>query len=186
MKNVLIGGMGSVLLGDDAIGPYIAQLLAARYEFEAGVEVIDLGTPSLDLLELISGKDAVILIDCVDNDCVDAQEAPGTVQLYRNQDIVRQSPGVRMDPHSPALVEILMTADFLGAAPGSMLLVGIVAKSFGAGLDLSDPVQASVDHAMAQILSELDRLNVTYKRREKPLDLSIWWASTHPRPAFAG
>jgi hydrogenase maturation protease len=177
MKHVLIGGIGSVLLGDDAAGPYLVQLLAARYEFEAGVEVIDLGTPSLDLLELISGKDAVILIDCVNNDCVDAEEAPGKVLLYRREEIVCRSPGVRMDPHSPALVETLLTADFLGTAPRNVLLVGIVAKSFEAGSDLSDPLKASLDHAIAQILSELDRLHVTYKPREKLLDLGIWWAS---------
>ena len=185
MKNVLIGGIGSILLGDDAVGPYVTKLLSARYEFEGGVEVIDLGTPALDLVELISNRDAVILIDCVNKDCADTSAESGTVLLYRREDIVRLSPGVRMDPHSPALVETLLIADFLGVSPQNLLLVGIAAKSFAAGSDLSDPVKASVDHAIAQIFSELDRLNVTYKHREKPLDLGIWWASGHPMPALA-
>ncbi len=43
MKQVLIGGIGNILLGDDGVGPYAARLLAARYEFEDGVEIIDLG-----------------------------------------------------------------------------------------------------------------------------------------------
>jgi len=65
MKKVLIGGIGNVLLGDDGVGPYGARLLAARYEFDDGVEVADLGTPALDLIDQISGKDAVILIDSI-------------------------------------------------------------------------------------------------------------------------
>jgi hydrogenase maturation protease len=173
-KNILIGGIGSVLLGDDAVGPYVAQLLAARYEFEEGVEVSDLGTPALDLIEQISGKDAVILIDCVDT-----QADPGTLILYRKEDIVRHSPGVRMDPHSPALVETLLSADFLGVAPAEVLLVGIVPKSFEAGADLNSAVRASVERAISLILSELDRLGIIYRRREMPIELDIWWMSKH-------
>ena len=45
MKKVKIGGIGNVLLGDDGVGPYIARMLEANYEFEEGVEVQDLGTP---------------------------------------------------------------------------------------------------------------------------------------------
>jgi hydrogenase maturation protease len=179
-RNILIGGIGSVLLGDDAVGPYVAELLATCYEFEERVEVIDLGTPALDLVEQISGKDAIILIDCVD-----AQADPGTVLLYRKEDIVRHSPGVRMDPHSPALVETLLSAEFLGVAPAEVLLVGIVAKSFDAGADLSTPVRASVDRAISVILRELDRLGVIYKRREKAIELGIWWTSKHELPAIA-
>src|SRR5579864_800479 len=99
MKKVLIGGIGNVLLGDDGVGPYVARFLAAQYEFEDGVEVADLGTPALDLIDHISGRDAVILIDAVSTEAT-----PGTVLLYRKADIVRQTPVTRMDPHSPALV----------------------------------------------------------------------------------
>jgi len=77
---ILIGGIGNVLLGDDGVGPYVARLLEARYEFVDGVEIDDLGTPALDLIDRISGKDAVILIDSIDTDV-----APGTVVLYRSR-----------------------------------------------------------------------------------------------------
>ncbi|MFZ0288931.1 MAG: hydrogenase maturation protease [Candidatus Sulfotelmatobacter sp.] len=106
MKNMLIGGIGNVLLGDDGVGPYVAQLLASRYEFEDGVEVLDLGTPALDLIDQIPGRDVVILIDSVDTDA-----APGTVLLYRKDEIMRHRPALRMDPHSHALVDTLISAE---------------------------------------------------------------------------
>jgi hydrogenase maturation protease len=172
MKKVLIGGIGNVLLGDDGVGPYLAQLLAARYEFADGVEVVDLGTPALDLIDQISGKDAVILIDSVE-----AEAVPGTVLLYHKQDIVRHSPSVRMDPHSPALVDALLSAGFFAIAPNDVLLVGIKPESYDVGCHLSKSVKASLDHAIAAVLGELDRLHVEYQRREHPGEPGIWWTA---------
>jgi hydrogenase maturation protease len=172
MKKVLIGGIGNVLLGDDGVGPYVARLLTAGYEFDEGVEVADLGTPALDLIDQISTKDAVILIDSIMTEAT-----PGTITLYRKADIVRHHPAVRMDPHSPALVDTLLSADFFGVAPADLLLVGITAGSFDAGCSLSPPVKASLDQAIAEVLRELDRLEVGYRCRKHPAELGIWWTA---------
>src|SRR6202035_1721327 len=143
-----------------------------RYEFDEGVEVADLGTPALDLIDQISAKDAVILIDSIETDAV-----PGTVVLYRKADIVRHCPAVRMDPHSPALVDTLLSADFFGVAPPHVLLVGIQAQSYEAGCSLSKPVKASLDEVIVEVLRELDRGGVVYRSREYPAELGIWWVS---------
>jgi hydrogenase maturation protease len=169
---ILIGGIGNVLLGDDGVGPYLARLLEARYDFEDGVEIDDLGTPALDLIDRISGKDAVILIDSVD-----IEAAPGTVVLYRKADIMRQRPAVRMDPHAPALVDALLSAELFGVAPADVLLVGVKAESFETGCNLSDIVSTSLDEAIGIILGELDRLHVEYRRREHPGEVGIWWTA---------
>jgi hydrogenase maturation protease len=170
MKKILIGGIGNVLLGDDGVGPYVARLLAARYEFEDGVEVADLGTPALDLIDRISGKDAVILIDSIHTDA-----DPGAVVLYRKADIMCRCPAVRMDPHSPALVDALLSAEWFGVAPADALLVGIELESCEVGCSLSKPVKASLEKAIAAVLNELDRLRVGYRCREHPTELYIWW-----------
>ena len=172
ISTVLIGGIGNVLLGDDGVGPYVLQLLAASYDFEDGVELVDLGTPALDLLNRISGKNAVIFVDSVATDA-----APGSVTLYRKADIMRLRPAVRMDPHSPALVDTLFSADLFGVAPAEMLLVGITGQSYDIGCELSAPVKASLEEAVAQVRSELDRLGVGYRRREHPVEPCIWWTN---------
>jgi Ni,Fe-hydrogenase maturation factor len=33
-KKITIGGIGSVLLGDDGVGPYVVGMLEAGYRFE--------------------------------------------------------------------------------------------------------------------------------------------------------
>jgi hydrogenase maturation protease len=170
MKKVVIGGIGNVLLGDDGVGPYVARLLAARYEFEEGVEVLDLGTPALDLIDQISGKDAVIFIDSVAT-----EDAPGTVRLYRKADIMSLTPAVRMDPHSPALIDTLLSTELFGVAPDNVLLVGVVGESCEPSCSLSATVKAQLDQVIEEVLRELDRVGVTYRLREEPTDLGIWW-----------
>jgi hydrogenase maturation protease len=172
VRNLLIGGIGGVLLGDDGVGPYVARLLAAHYEFEEGVEVADLGTPALEIIDELSGREAVILIDSIDTDAT-----PGTVQLYRKADIMRLRPAVRMDPHSPALVDALLSAELFEVAPPDVLLVGIQAASFEPSCSLSEPVKAALDQVIAEVLRELDRLGVSYRRREHPAEMDIWWAT---------
>ncbi|MGD1024887.1 MAG: hydrogenase maturation protease [Candidatus Sulfotelmatobacter sp.] len=173
MKKVLIGGIGNVLLGDDGVGPYLVQLLLSRYEFADGVEVLDLGTPALDLIDQISGKALVILIDSVDTDA-----APGTVLLYRKDEIMKHPPSVRMDPHSPALVDTLLSAELFGIAPENLLLVGIAAESYEPSCSLSKAVEASLDPAIVEILCELDRNGIAYCLREHPAALEAWWAES--------
>jgi hydrogenase maturation protease len=150
----------------------VARLLDAHYEFEEGVEIIDLGTPALDLIDQLSANDAVILIDSVHADA-----DPGTVLLYRKADIMRITPAVRMDPHSPALVDALLSAELFGVAPTDVLLVGIEGESFEPSCSLSKTVKASLDQAITQVLSELDRLGVKHCHRKHPAELGIWWAS---------
>jgi hydrogenase maturation protease len=168
----LIGGIGNVLLGDDGVGPYVARLLAARYEFDDGIEVADLGTPALDLIDQLTERNAVILIDSINTGAT-----AGTVLLYRKADIMRHRPAVRMDPHSPMLVDALLSAELIGVAPADVLLVGIAGGSYEAGCSLSQPVKASLDQVIAEVLRELDRLGVEYRRREHPAEHGIWWAT---------
>lgn len=169
MKRVLIAGIGNVLLGDDGVGPYVARLLSSSFVFEPGVEVEDLGTPALDLIDHILGLDALILIDSVDDGL-----PAGTITLYSKDDIVRHGPPVRMDPHSPALTESLLAADFVGSAPEEVLLIGVSGSRYDAGCQLSVPVQAAVAQVVDQVLLELDRLDLCYEPAlEKRSE--IWW-----------
>jgi hydrogenase maturation protease len=112
VKTALVGGIGNVLLGDDGVGPYIARLLDALYTFGENVEIVDLGTPSLDLTQRISGMDTVILMDSVAE-----EDAAGKIRLYRKSKILAEAASQRLDPHSPALSESLMASELLGSSP---------------------------------------------------------------------
>jgi hydrogenase maturation protease len=171
MRKIVIGGVGNVLLGDDGVGPYVVHLLEHYYHFEDGVSVCDLGTPGLDLVGHLSGIDALILVDAISNDT-----PPGTLCLYRREDILRNGPApVRMDPHSPSLSESLLIADFTGQGPENVLLIGISAEQFEPGTPLTESVRLAAGHAIEEVLLELDRLDVHYAPRAGCSPEPAWW-----------
>src|SRR5579862_4654778 len=149
VKTITIGGIGSVLLGDDGVGPYVAGVLEAGYLFDENVTVADLGTPGLDLVAHLSGIDALILIDSVSNNA-----SAGTVTLYRKEDILRHGPApVRMDPHSPALSESLLIAELAGEGPQEILLIGITGEQYEVGTSLSEAARNAAAAAVVEVLS---------------------------------
>lgn len=175
MRRALIGGIGNVLLGDDGVGPYILRLLDSRYCFGDDVELVDLGTPALDLTHQIVGLRSLILIDSVASD----EEAPGTVVLYRKEQIMSIAPTERLDPHSPALSECLLTAEMLGASPEQVLLVGIVGTTYEPGEPMSTAVRASVEEAIPAILDELSRLGFSFEKKTAASEAGIWWEKNY-------
>jgi len=172
VRTALIGGVGNVLLGDDGIGPFVLRQLESRYDFGDDVELIDLGTPALDLTHQIVGLRSLILIDSVTSD-----DPPGTVLLYRKDDILRIAPAERLDPHSPALSECLMTADMLGASPEHVLLVGIVGENFEPGAPLSQRLKDAIGHAIEEILKELRNLGYSFHQKTSPDVPNVWWTN---------
>ena len=175
MRTALIGGIGNVLLGDDAVGPYVLRLLESQYEFEATVDLVDLGTPALDLTHQILGLRALILIDSVASD-----DPPGTIVLYRKEDILAVAPTERIDPHSPALSECLLTAEMLGGCPEHVLLVGIVGAAYEAGRPLSEVVQAAVEPAIEAVIDELKALGYSFHKKACSDAAAVWWAEAAP------
>ncbi|HTR25506.1 MAG TPA: hydrogenase maturation protease [Terriglobales bacterium] len=176
-KRITIGGIGSVLLGDDGVGPYVAGILEAAYCFEEGVTVADLGTPGLDLVAHLSGIDVLILVDSVKNSA-----SPGTVTLYRKDEILRHGPApVRMDPHSPALSESILIAEMAGEGPEEILLIGITGEQYEVNAGLSEAAEKAADEAVVQILVELGRLGVSYTKLRTKSYLP-WWTPLSEAP----
>jgi hydrogenase maturation protease len=164
-------------LGDDGVGPYVVRLLESLYSFDQSTELVDLGTPALDLTHQIVGLRSLILVDSVA-----ADDPAGTLVLYRKEDILRDAPAQRLDPHSPALSECLMTADMLGAMPEHVLLVGIVGKCYEPGHPLSAAVRESMGFAIDAILQELQEHGFSYQQKSTPDEPQIWWSDQDTMP----
>ena len=167
---VVIGGIGNVLCGDDGVGPCVVRLLEAQYDFGPEVSVADLGTPGLNLIVHLWDAEALILIDSV-NDGKD----PGSVSRYGRAEILEHSVSVHMDPHSPALTECLKIVESLGSALRHLVLIGVTGKDFAASVKTSDAVQRAVPQAIAEVLEQLDQLGVSYRKKAQPSAPAIWW-----------
>lgn len=169
-RPVRVLGLGNVLLGDDAFGPYVVRQLEAQWELPEGVEVHDLGTPGGDLIPFLTDAAAVIVVDTVSS-----SGPPGSVRLYRRDELPPTSLGPRTSPHEPGLFEALATAELVERAPHEALLVGVVPHTVDTGTGLSPDVLAAVGEVLDAIVAELERLGRRAVRRAAPREADIWW-----------
>jgi hydrogenase maturation protease len=169
-KPIRILGVGNVLCTDDGLGPYSIKVLESLYEFPDGVEVIDLGTPGMDLTPYLADARMVIVIDTVRG-----HEAPGTLRLLRDREIVATPPPDRMSPHEPGLREALMATEFSDCSPDEILFVGVIPESTQQGTSLTTPLMDAVPHVVATVVSELERLQSPAVLRNPPGEPDVWW-----------
>lgn len=167
---VRVLGMGNVLMGDDALGPHVARLLVARYDLPDGVEVEDVGTPGLDLTPYLDGARAVLVIDTVTSD-----GPPGTVRVYRRDDLLSSPPPDRTSPHQPGLREALMAAELTNGMPDEVVLVGVVPEDTEARTGLSPALRDGLDEVIETVLVELERLGSPLAARVTPDEPDLWW-----------
>jgi len=175
---VAVLGVGSVLMGDDGVGPWVVARLRGRYLFSSEVTVEDLGTPGPELLYAIDGVDALVLIDAVR-----ASGEPGELRFYRTEEILRPGPEGRISPHDPGLRQTLLTADLTGQAPGQVLLVGIIPGVVELGTELSPRVRDALPEVERAVVAELTRLGVPPVLRAEPRSERPWWRPEGATPA---
>lgn len=169
-RRTAVLGLGNVLMADDALGPYLVQLLLAGYDFDEGVTLHDLGTPGLDLHPFLVDQDALIVIDTVR-----ATGTPGELRLYRRDEILTHPPQARVGPHDPGLKEALLSLEFSHGSVRDLLLVGIVPETTDSRIGLSPSVRRGLKPAEAAVVDELRRLGHEVTARATPRAPDLWW-----------
>lgn len=167
---VLVVGMGNVLMRDDALGPHVVRTLAAGWETSPGTAVRDLGTPGADLIAHLRGARALVVIDTVR-----ADGPPGRLLRYEKARLLERAPGPRASPHDPGLKEALLTLSLLGEAPEEVVLLGVIPGDVRSGLGLGPDVRRTVPWVEAAVLRELRRLGHPARPRAEPRKAELWW-----------
>lgn len=167
---VSIIGIGNVLLGDDGFGPLAVEMFRCKYEYGPNVEVLDLGTPGLDLAPYLYGKDLVVLADAVH-----AEENPGTLCIYHEEDLLSSRAQLRLSAHDPGIWESLAHLRLAGHAPCELIIVGVVPEScdFGAGISASILTTSflAVDTMAIMLLERC----VDCRLRPIRVEPNLWW-----------
>jgi hydrogenase maturation protease len=158
---ILIGGLGSLVMGDDGIGPRIIALLESRYDFPEHVDLVDIGTPGLGLMSYIIGYDTVFLIDAVHDD-----GEPGDVILYSREEIISKPLQTRVGPHDPAVIESLLTADMLGQEIKNVWLLGIIPEDCKLATEMTSTLNARLEIIFQFVVEELSKKGVDLVPKE--------------------
>ena len=139
---VLVLGLGNLLLGDDAVGLRLLEMLQCDPAVGPGVEFIDGGTQGLALLPYLEGRRALLVLDAVGLGAV-----PGTVHMMGRGQIETFRARRAGSAHEGNALELLATARMLGDLPDDVTIAGIEPAEVSTGIGLSDEVQAAVPEA---------------------------------------
>ncbi len=151
-SEILVLGIGNLLLQDEAVGVRAIEALNQRFAFGPEVELVDGGTAGFELLNLIGHRRRLILIDAMAS-----RQPPGTVMRVEGEDV----PALfsrRITPHQLGISDVLAAAGLSGQLPEHMLLFGIEPKLLGTGLELSPEVGAGLEKLLRAVVEELNAL----------------------------
>src|SRR5512142_1156246 len=170
MLRISVLGIGNVLMGDDAFGPYVVKLLAARYDVAPAVQVLELGTPGADLALHLQDVDAAVVVDTVK-----VPGEPGELRLLDKRQLMAKRPVLPASPHEPGLREALFTLEFRGGGPREVRLVGVIPAHVEMEVGLSPPVRAAVPAALGEVVRQLAELGAPANPCPTAREPDLWW-----------
>lgn len=138
---IRIIGLGNSVRGDDAVGLLAARRL--RGQVGNHVDVIEAESAGVELLDLMAGAGAVLIIDAARSG-----QAPGTIHRL---DASACSIAPHMFPrstHAIGVGEALELARTLGVLPNKVIVYGIEAGD----TDIGHPLSPAVGHALHEVV----------------------------------
>jgi hydrogenase maturation protease len=171
VPRILVAGIGNILLQDDWLGPQAIARLQAEYEMPPDVELLDIGTPTLDFVDYLAGREVVILLDALS--C--GGEA-GEVVVFQQSQLREHLPGMRLSAHQPCLSETLFAAENAGIEFKELLLIGVVGCKFEVSTELGPEVSRAMPSALSLVCEILAKHGVTLRKREMPVVQDLWWS----------
>lgn len=157
---VMILGIGSILFSDDGFGIQVIQKIEKEYEFPDNVLVVDGGVLGINLLGVISKPRHLIVVDTMRN-----HGTPG--DLYRIEgEAIPERIRAKNSLHQVDFLEALTLCQALDNVPKTVI-IGVEPEDIQTlSLVLTPTVQAQVEPVAGMVLKELDRLGVSYRRKD--------------------
>ena len=140
----LIVGLGHRYRRDDAVGPLVAEALAAR-----GLDAQAHEGDGLGLLALWDGRAHCLVIDAL----ADAARAGAILRLPADPAILRAA-GFVHSSHRIGLPEAVALGRSLGRLPASLEVIAIAGRDFAFGDEPSPEVRDAADSLIADLVAE--------------------------------
>jgi hydrogenase maturation protease len=148
-KNILVLGLGNILLGDEGVGVRVVEQLLS-HSLPEEIEVIDGGTAGYELINFFEGKEKVIIVDAVKTD-----DTPGSVYKL-DLSVVQEDETVQLSLHQIGLKNVFKMASMMDLNP-EVTLIGIVPKDYqDYNIGLSDEVEKAIPLAIETVLKEIE------------------------------
>ena len=150
MKTLVLG-LGNPLRCDDGVGIWVVRSLREK-EIPAEAEVLEAATSGLDLLEIVTGYDRVIIVDAI----VSGEGLPGEVHKLSLSDLSPYSSLVLS--HGIDLPTVVKLGEALGLPqPKEILIFAVEAEDVSSFSEECTPrVEAAIPQVVELVLRELE------------------------------
>ena len=149
MANVLVLGVGNMLLTDDGVGVFAAQTLQNE-EWPGNVRILDAGTFTHDIFYLFEGYDVVLVLDIVH-----CGGKPGTIYRLSGDELVNNEKQ-RLSLHDIDLIDSLNMAEMLYKKRPNLLVLGMEPEDFTSwNIGLSHAAQERFEDFVAAARREI-------------------------------
>lgn len=159
-SELLVLGLGNVLVGDDGLGAVASDQLLRRFDVPDRVHIVDGGTLGLTLLPLLQDCDAAIFIDAIRS----GDTPPGALIRMEGDDVL---PAVRqhLSVHQIGVADLLDAARLTGKYPSELVLIGLVPDNLALGTGLSAAVKGNLPALIETVLNEIARFGFSLHER---------------------
>jgi hydrogenase maturation protease len=152
--DLLVIGCGNEFASDDAIGLQVVRSLKEldRDKLPDGVELIEAGTPGLNILDLWSLADQVIIVDAIKSGA-----APGTVHSF-DASVLPPREVMPVASHGVNIIDAVELGRLLGLLPAKLTVIGVEILSeepFHVGL--TPDVEAALSRARERVLEAINQ-----------------------------
>jgi len=152
MANILVLGIGNMLLTDDGVGVFAAQALQ-KEAWPENVRILEAGTFTHDIFYLFEGYDAVLVLDIVH-----CGGKPGTIYRLTEDELVKNEEQ-RLSLHDIDLIDSLNMAEMLHKTRPNLLVLGVEPEDFTSwNIGLSHAVQAHFEDFLTAARREIRAL----------------------------
>ncbi|HVP77162.1 MAG TPA: HyaD/HybD family hydrogenase maturation endopeptidase [Thermodesulfobacteriota bacterium] len=154
-NNILVIGLGNILLRDEGVGVHAIRILKERYRFDPCLEIIDGGTLGLDLLPFLETGDKVLFVDAID-----FGKKPGYIGEIEDDEILPAFQ-TKLSVHHIGLSDLLLAAKWMDLKPVKICLIGIQPESVEMGLEMTDCIIGKLTELVDWVFQKLKAWGAT-------------------------
>lgn len=143
----VVAGIGNVLLKDEGIGVHVVREMG-RMNLPDSVQLVDVGTSTIDLLSYIEDAEKLIIVDALEGG-----EEPGTIYRFTPDELILKEE-TRGSAHQLGPMDTLRMAKKLGRQP-STVIIGVEPEAINWGMDLSPHLGRRMTQIVKAVMREL-------------------------------
>jgi len=155
--DVVVLGIGNLLLGDEGVGIHVIESMDKSYTFSPSINFIDGGTSGIDLIPYFEECKKMIIIDAVDS-----HEEPGYITILKNEEIHYRF-NTKLSLHYSGLSDVLSIMKLQEITAPDMILIGVQPKIVEIGIELSNTISEKMEHILKIITNKLEEWGIECK-----------------------